>query len=221
MSKHEVILSAILAPMVIYFIRHGETLFNREQRAQNREVPLSDLGKEQAKAVAKKITEFPIQSIISSPYLRTSETAAEISKTVNKAVISHELFRELKRPTEVEGTSINDPKGKAIRALIKEHRADPNWHYSDEENFYDIKKRAQEAVRYIEMQTNDHIVIVTHGVFLRMMIGTMMFGDKLDHILFEDIDRFVKTKNTGITICRTNADNQWEMITWNEYCHLR
>ncbi|PKB60369.1 MAG: hypothetical protein BZY65_01305, partial [SAR202 cluster bacterium Ae2-Chloro-G2] len=69
--------------MKILLIRHGETIANKTQLVLGTsEVPLTNLGRRQAEAVAQKISSMEIlpDLLFSSPYYRAKETAGYISK---------------------------------------------------------------------------------------------------------------------------------------------
>ncbi len=60
--------------MLIYCVRHGESIFNAEGRIQGQlDVPLSELGVRQGEAVAEALKPLSLDAIYSSPLLRTGE----------------------------------------------------------------------------------------------------------------------------------------------------
>ena len=62
-----------------YFIRHAETLWNKKKLCQGqRDIPLSQKGHEDAKYLADRLREFPVDCIITSPLCRALDTAKEI-----------------------------------------------------------------------------------------------------------------------------------------------
>jgi len=65
--------------MNLLLVRHGETLWNREGRYQGRtDVPLSDEGAAQARALGQRLAGLPIAIAIASPLARTRHTAEAI-----------------------------------------------------------------------------------------------------------------------------------------------
>jgi alpha-ribazole phosphatase len=61
---------------VIFLVRHGETTWNKDRRFQGRlDVPLNDLGREQARALAEEARGEQIAALWSSPLSRARETA--------------------------------------------------------------------------------------------------------------------------------------------------
>jgi broad specificity phosphatase PhoE len=73
------IAAGIVRTMNLLLIRHGETMWNREGRYQGRtDVPLSDAGLAQARALGARLGDLPIAIAIASPLERTRRTAAEI-----------------------------------------------------------------------------------------------------------------------------------------------
>jgi broad specificity phosphatase PhoE len=65
--------------MNLLLVRHGETLWNREGRYQGRtDVPLSEEGEAQARALAARLAGLPIAIAITSPLARTRRTAEVI-----------------------------------------------------------------------------------------------------------------------------------------------
>ena len=78
-----------------YFIRHGETDWNREHRAMGiMDIPLNSFGKEQSKSVSKQLLKFPIKFICHSPLTRAKETAQILNETLNCEVVPIEGLKE-------------------------------------------------------------------------------------------------------------------------------
>ena len=65
--------------MHILLVRHGETPWNREGRYQGRtDIPLSDAGQEQVRALARRLVHIPIAVAVASPLSRARTTADAI-----------------------------------------------------------------------------------------------------------------------------------------------
>lgn len=212
--------------MKIYFVRHGQSQANLEEREQGALGPLSELGREQAAFVAKRFTDLPTDLIVSSPYERAKETASIINAHLNKEMIFSELLRERKPPTEYIGVLTNDAEYMQVNALMREKRAvDPAWRYSDEDTFDDLKTRAIELLGYLEGLGKENILAVTHGGFLRMIASVMVIGKDLTYEEYVRFFRVLRTKNTGITLIERNYDAaegepQWYLTAWNDHAHL-
>ena len=138
--------------MKIYFVRHGETENFVNNLEQDENSGLSDNGIKQAKALAQRFKNIPIDFILTSPYQRARETAEIINKEIDKKIIVNKLLRETKKPTEIENKPHHASEIKEIRQLLYEHFGDPNWRYSDEENFFDLKKRGTKILKYLSTQ---------------------------------------------------------------------
>lgn len=69
--------------MLIYFIRHGQTDYNVQQRFQSQlDIPLNRTGRQQAEKLRQYLlsNQIQLQPIISSPLSRATETAEIIAK---------------------------------------------------------------------------------------------------------------------------------------------
>ncbi len=70
-----------------YFLRHGETLYNRERRIQGQsDVPLSPLGLEQAEQASLELSGAAIDRIVSSALYRATQTADVVAARLGLAV---------------------------------------------------------------------------------------------------------------------------------------
>jgi len=66
--------------MNIFLIRHGESVWNKEQRVQGREDPgLSAAGRRQARAAAKRLKKEGVKTVYSSDLKRAAQTAKIIA----------------------------------------------------------------------------------------------------------------------------------------------
>lgn len=78
----------MLTPTTFYFLRHGETDWNRNRLIQGQtDVPLNDLGLSQAESVRAAVEALPIATICCSPLLRTRRTMEIVNCNIKKPVV--------------------------------------------------------------------------------------------------------------------------------------
>lgn len=215
----KVIIESIIPHMKIYFVRHGEGEHNIKKLFSTPFFELTEKGEQQATLAAKRIEKLPIELIITSPFKRTVQTTEIINRHLQKEVILSDLAVEIKRAKEVAGKSMEDPKILAIKKIVDQNFHLPDWHYSDEENFYDLKKRASAFIKYLQNFKQNHILIVTHAHFIKMVVLTMMLKENLTSQVFLKALNFLKLETSGLTICEYDQQ-EWKLITWNDYSHL-
>lgn len=208
----------------IYFIRHAESVANASNIHQGPDVPLSESGLLQASSVADRFTKIDIEKIIASDMVRAEGTARVIGEKTGKEIILSPLFREQRRPTAIWGLHADGIKAKEINKAIAEHFDDLAWHYSDEENFFDARTRAREAISFLEKEPESSFCVITHGTFLRFLVAVMLDGEISPHE-FLRLHAFLIAKNTGITWCQKGHpkavdQNIWQMVTWSDHAHL-
>ncbi len=206
----------------IFFIRHGESTKNTSPLRLGPEAPLTEIGKEQAQALAKRCADLGIQKIFSSPAVRTVETAQPIGDQLHLPVTLSELFQEHKKPSEVFGLRRDDPKTRHILGLTISRFYDLNYRYSDEENFLDLKKRAREALNLLNETQEDTILVVTHGIFLRVVLAYALFGEGLTARQLRQFMNFVTFNNTGLTLLEHTPAREfpWRLAVLNDIAHL-
>ncbi|MFC6714452.1 histidine phosphatase family protein [Branchiibius cervicis] len=76
--------------------RHGQTTYNAEGRWQGQlDVPLSELGREQARAGAHALLAYDIDAIWASDLSRASATAESLAQLVDLPIAFDKRFREI------------------------------------------------------------------------------------------------------------------------------
>ena len=166
----------------IYFLRHGETLFNKKWRHQYASTPLSAEGRKQAHAIADKIKELHIDYILTSSCERAKETAQLVAEVIGKPPIEcSDLLVELRRPKVLHGMSWFAPKSIWIMGLLYLFASRKNWRYSDEENLEEFRLRSKEALDYIVSKEGKNILVVTHAGLMSNFISSIKH-DGLDSL---------------------------------------
>ncbi|MEM7797758.1 MAG: histidine phosphatase family protein [Chloroflexota bacterium] len=80
----------------LLLVRHGQTDANKEMRfVGSTDVPLNKTGREQARLMAARLAERPIEHIYSSPALRAHETAKLINNSLQAEISLDERLWEL------------------------------------------------------------------------------------------------------------------------------
>jgi broad specificity phosphatase PhoE len=204
----------------VYVVRHAQSQDNALKKHQVASVGLSELGIKQAKCVTQRLVTKNIDAIISSPYQRARQTAEFISAAVQKPIELTPLLTELKRPTEIEGRHYDDPEAVKIRRAILANLHDPNWHYADEETFFDARERAIQCITFITQIDKRNVLLITHGGIMVMIIAVMLHGKEMGVGDFLKLRTFMHADNAGITLCNYMNNTTWKLITWNDCAHL-
>ena len=130
------------------------------------------------------------------------------------------MLREFKRPSEIEGKDTHDPDVMRVKALVREHFGDDAWRYSDEENFFDLRKRIAHFLQEVSQRPEKHILVVSHGGMIKYTVAMILFGDALTPELARLFFEGIPMKNTGLTICERREDRSWKLVTLNDHAHL-
>jgi len=219
--------------MRVYFIRHGESEENAFGIHGGGASPLTEKGEEQTRFLAKRFENIPADCILSSDMVRAQKTAEEVSKGTGLGVEYLKLLRESQAPSALLGKNVINPDPETndlLEAWHEKRFIDENFRYADEENVSDLKKRAREALSYLEARKEKDIIAVTHGTFLRVMVGVMLLGDEFTPQLLLTLREQFRMRNTGITVCEYTtrfrqdtseyAGHFWQIVTWNDHAHL-
>src|SRR5882762_1657252 len=84
-----------MASVHLCLVRHGETAWNAEGRVQGQlDVPLSETGLEQARAVARVLSKETFSAIYSSDLTRARQTAQPIADLLKQEIFLKESLRE-------------------------------------------------------------------------------------------------------------------------------
>ena len=98
-------------PRSFWFLRHGETDWNREGMMQGWiDIPLNETGRIQARGAAALLEKLPVSLIVASPLSRAHETALIVNEALKKPVLIDERLRERRFGT-LEGTRWRDLLG--------------------------------------------------------------------------------------------------------------
>lgn len=154
--------------MKLYLIRHGQTAWNHAQRFQGHiDTPLNEVGRQQAKALARRLSNQSFDMIYSSDMLRATETASMICGLNFQSDVR---LRELKFG-DWEGLTYSEIKEK-----------DPGTLQAWKDNFYDNAPPNGETLSDLARRTRSFlddllkchkdktIMVVAHGGVLQVLI---------------------------------------------------
>ena len=144
----------------LYFIRHGESVGNLKRVFTGRwDVPLTELGQEQAKQAAAQAEKLNIDCIVSSPLLRARQTAEiiadEIGYPLDKIVFSDLLMERDYGDWQQQPYSVAD--GKDFEDV-------PNVEPEQQ-----LLKRGEQAAKFLRTIRADNVLVVAHGTIGRVL----------------------------------------------------
>lgn len=207
----------------VYFVRHGESEGNVGEISNTASTPLTEKGRKQASFVAERCAKLPIEVVISSTMVRSKETADIITGHIHKPIEYSDLFGEIKLPSEVHGKPRSDQSVASVRMKVMEMFHHPGFRHSDEESFDDLKSRARMAMEHLVSRPENHILVVTHSIFMRILLAYLVMGESLTALECRQFMRTMITENTCISIFGYNPSFDWKPWTlhaWNDHAHL-
>ena len=157
--------------MELHLIRHGQTNWNEERRAQGQsDSRLTKKGEEQALSLAKKINHMKFDKIFCSSSLRTRQTAELLfpNNTLNIEYLDslREIFLGPWEGRLYQDIEVTDSKSH------KHFWEEPHlFDVEGAESFYQLQKRAVATVHAIaEKFTSKRVVIVSHGALIKSLL---------------------------------------------------
>lgn len=207
--------------MRVYIVRHGLSVGNKERTHQLPNTALSEEGILQAKAIALRVAKLPIDLIYASSLKRAQQTAQIIAKRVGLKIETWDEIREIKRPSEITGRHVDSPEARMYAQALETNFGDPDWKYSDEDSFGDLKGRANKVLKHLcKNHKNQNILLVSHGTFIKMAIASAVFGQNLTPQIFWDFRIHTYAENTGISVLDYSEGRGWKLLTFNDSSHL-
>ena len=209
---------------IVYFVRHGQSADNVAPVFQSPDSPLNDTGKQQAESIAKRVSKLSFDALIASPFERAKQTAEAIAKATDKKVEYSELFVERIKPTYINGKPYTDEKANTLWKEWEKSLYTPSMRAEDGENFDDLIARADKALTFLQNKTEQSLVVVTHGYFLRTIVARVLLGNLLSGEAFRNIQRTTTMENTGITVLQYRESFEekpaWHLWIYNDHAHL-
>jgi broad specificity phosphatase PhoE len=141
-------------------IRHGQSEGNRDKRFPSHLAPLTELGRNQAQAVAQWIEQrYRPHLVVVSPFTRTYQTGAIIAAHFGIEMTVEPAIREQHMGILIGQTweSVrNDPTWDRNRFWL--------WRPAGGENYEEVRIRAGRALdRMAELQHGRDVIVVSHG----------------------------------------------------------
>ncbi|KAF1314966.1 putative phosphatase phoe, partial [Globisporangium splendens] len=165
----------------LYLCRHGQTEFNRLHKFQGRGVntALNETGQLQASYLAQSMRNVPLRAIYSSTLRRARETATIVSQLHQKIELQH--FQDLEEMSfgvfEGSAHELYDDQVQAIHHKWLE--GDYAARFPNGENPLEVVARGVAKINSImtSSQPQDHVLIVTHGRFNKVVLTQMLHGE--------------------------------------------
>ncbi len=169
----------------LYFVRHGQTEWNAIRRMQGHQnSDLSDLGKQQADVNGKLLSDFNIQTLYVSPLGRTRQTAEIINNHLNLTPFFDERIKEWDCG-DWSGHHYDDVTSnwaEEWQALMSDRF---NYRGPNCENFPDMRGRVIPFLEELQVQDEQNITIISHGMIGRVMMSYLLEFDEQQSVSFQ------------------------------------
>lgn len=196
----------------LYFMRHGETVWNTERRYQGMtDIELSEEGLRQAECAAKRFKNIKIDKIYASPLKRAMKTAEKIAAEKGLEIISEDDFREI-HFGEWEGKTVPELTEKYGDSYTNFIREPHKYGFPGEGSVENVINRIKPGIDRLIAEEKGNVLIVSHGGIIRLMIM---------YIMGLDSSWFTKMwiNNTGVSIVEIKNDRRL-LLTLNDSAHL-
>ncbi len=158
--------------MELHLIRHGQTNWNEERRAQGQsESVLTDLGMQQAKELGTRLRHVPFDALFCSSSLRTRQTAAYAFPSWKKPITFLDSLREI-RMGDWEGKLYDELKSEFPESYQHFWHEPQKFNVLGGETFFQLQNRALEAIRDMYRHHAGQLVaLISHGALIKTVLA--------------------------------------------------
>lgn len=199
--------------MRLYFVRHGQTDWNTDGRAQgHRNVGLDEVGLAQAEATADFFHDRVVHRVIASDLERCIQTARPTADLTEC---------DLEERTELRERAFGILEGQhytVLRAWFDGEMRDRKleWHETRPdggESLEDVWNRCDPLMVELAKESED-TVIFSHGGTLGLMLCQLLRADIR-------VARSFRFGNCSITELKRRPDGIWQLVRFADQSHLR
>jgi len=199
--------------VIVHLIRHGETEHNRTGLTLGRaDVPLNDLGRQQAAALGARFADHPLGAIYCSPLSRALETARALAGERDIPLYVRDELLEMD-VGETENITFAELRERYPGFLNEWGGASPEAaRMPGGESLTEVASRLDPFLADLRAITHDHIAVVTHNFVLKLLLCRL-----LDVPL-----RSFRTFGTDVASVSTviMRDSRISVRVLNDLCHL-
>ncbi len=198
--------------MRLYLVRHGQTEWNVNGRAQGHtDIELDATGKAQAQCLASAFQEIGISRVISSDLARAKQTAQAVHQVTGGEFIIDTRLRERSFGTW-EGLQFDEVLRR--REEIEKQGVDLFQHRPDEgESMQDVWDRVTSIVTDLSAQ-KEPLAIITHGGTLSVLLAQLLRATAAT-------SRSFRFGNTALTELDRHPEGHYTLIRFNDTSHLK
>src|SRR3954467_14097189 len=203
-----------LVTTVTHLLRHGQTEHTPERRfSGSSDVPLSELGRAEARAGALSLKDRGLDAIVSSPLRRCRETAAAAADVLGLPVQVDDDLRELDFG-EWEGLTGDEARARNPLALRRFFGA-TDVRAPGGESIADVSARVGRArARILEKHAGETVRVVSHVTPIKLFLAAGLgAGDDVVHRVFLDA--------ASLCTLAWSTDGRTSVRLVNDTSHLR
>jgi serine/threonine-protein phosphatase PGAM5 len=189
-----------MAWTMLYLVRHAE---QEHPADEDPAVGLSALGREQARALGRRLSGVPLTGIHHSPLLRAAETARQVAAIVpDPPVHSSEHLRDRTPVPEVGQEGDYPVEALPWLAGVPVDEQDPGGH------------RIEAAFSYFRALGGDsHHLLVTHAFVVGWFVRAALAAPVSSWLR-------LAPANTGLTVIGCRPDKPPQLVSYNDVGHL-
>lgn len=190
--------------MRVYLIRHAQTAWNAEGRAQGHtDIELDEEGRDQAMCLGRAY-HGQFHKVLTSDLLRSSETAKQLScaNTWTDKRLRERCFGEW------EGEPFQEIHGKMYASGKPHFECRP----PGGESFSDVWHRVEPVAKEL-FEADESVAIVSHGGTCAILLAQLLKGTHAT-------TRGFRFGNTAVTELERRPDGLFVMVRYNDTSHL-
>lgn len=199
----------------LWLVRHGEQAYTDNMAlGQAVDPPLSELGRRQAEAVAKRLADTEFAAVYASPLQRAFDTGAAIAAvqgldtTVVEDLREVDLWGKLPQELGLRDAVDRDELRTIFRSIQTERRWDAYPYGEGSESFRSRVKRGLDGI--VERHEGERVVVACHGGVIATVLAMIMESVR---------DYGVAVHHTSITRLR-GVDDRRSILGVNDFAHV-
>jgi probable phosphoglycerate mutase len=159
-----------MRPARLYMVRHGETAWNAEGRVQGQlDIPLSEVGRAQARAVASLLSGETFSALYSSDLVRVRETAQPLAELLQLPPRLDERLRE-RHYGVFQGITYAECKSRLPQDYVRFRDKDLDYDFGTGESLRLFNERSLACIGEIAARhPGEEVIVFTHGGVLEMV----------------------------------------------------